>query len=66
MTDDLTVTEVLVIHENHIERRGRSAGVRHPHPLEAALYRPQTGYYADLMGEAAALVGEHRAKSSLH
>jgi death-on-curing protein len=29
--------------------------VRDPGLLEAALYRPQTGYYADLIEEAAAL-----------
>ena len=32
-----------------------SQGVRDAGLLEAALYRPQTGYYADLVEEAAAL-----------
>jgi death-on-curing protein len=55
MTDYLTVAEVLVIHADQIERYGGSHGVRDPGLLEAALYRPQTGYYADLFEEAAAL-----------
>jgi death on curing protein len=55
MTDYLTPIEVLAIHADLIERYGGSHGVRDPGLLEAALYRPQTGYYADLIEEAAAL-----------
>jgi len=55
MTDYLTVIEVLMIHDDQIERYGGGAGVRDPGLLEAALFRPQTGYYADLIEEAAAL-----------
>ncbi len=55
MTDYLTPVEVLAIHADQIERYGGSPGVRDPGLLEAALYRPQTGYYADLVEEAAAL-----------
>ncbi len=55
MTDYLTVIEVRAIHEDQIGRYGGSAGVRDRGLLEAALYRPQTGYYADLIEEAAAL-----------
>jgi len=55
MTDFLTLPEVLAIHADQIERYGGSQGVRDPGLLEAALYRPQTGYYADLVEEAAAL-----------
>lgn len=55
MTDYLTVAEVLVIHADQIERYGGSHGIRDPGSLEAALYRPQTGYYSDLIEEAAAL-----------
>ena len=51
----LTVAEVLAIHEDQIGRYGGSAGVRDPGQLEAALFRPQTGYYADTLAEAAAL-----------
>jgi|SRR5580658_9386188 death-on-curing protein len=55
MTDYLTVAEVLAMHADQIERYGGSHGVRDPGLLEAALYRPQTGYYADPIEEAAAL-----------
>ena len=55
MTDYLTLTEVLAIHADQIERYGGTQGVRDPGLLEAALFRPQTGYYADLIEEAAAL-----------
>lgn len=55
MTDYLTVAEVLAMHADQIERYGGSHAVRDPGLLEAALYRPQTGYYADLIEEAAAM-----------
>ncbi|MCC6342922.1 MAG: type II toxin-antitoxin system death-on-curing family toxin [Bryobacterales bacterium] len=55
MTDYLTLAEVIAIHSDQIERYGGSPGVRDFGLLEAALFRPQTGYYADLMEEAAAL-----------
>jgi len=55
MTEYLTVVEVLAIHEDQITRYGGSQGVRDHGLLEAALFRPQTGYYADLIDEAAAL-----------
>jgi death on curing protein len=55
VTDYLTVVEVLAMHADQIERYGGSHGVRDPGLLEASLFRPQTGYYADLIEEAAAL-----------
>src|ERR1700689_4757624 len=55
MSDHLTLVEVLAIHADQIERYGGSHGIRDQGLLEAALYRPQTGYYADLIEEAAAL-----------
>lgn len=55
MTDYLTQPEVLAMHADQIERYGGSPGVRDHGLLESALYRPQTGYYADLVEEAAAL-----------
>jgi len=55
MTDYLTVVEVLAMHADQIQRYGGSLGVRDQGLLEAALFRPQTGYYADLIEEAAAL-----------
>jgi len=55
MTDYLTMAEVLAMHTDQIERYGGAQGVRDQGLLEAALYRPQTGYYASLIEEAAAL-----------
>jgi|SRR5665213_101361 len=55
MNDYCTVAEVLAIHSDQIERYGGSEGVRDPGLMEAALFRAQTGYYADLIEEAAAL-----------
>lgn len=66
MTDYLTVVEVLAIHEDQIVRYGGSFGIRDRGILEAALFRPQTGYYADLLEETAALVGKSFAESSVH
>src|SRR6201986_694189 len=56
MTDYLTVAEALAMHADQIERYGGAHGVRDPGLLEAALFRPQTGYYADVIEEAAALL----------
>lgn len=51
----LSLDEALAIHERLIERFGGTGGVRDPGLLESALFRPRTGYYADLAGMAAAL-----------
>jgi death-on-curing protein len=55
VTDYLTLAEVLAIHLDQLARYGGAGGVRDPGQLEAALFRPQTGYYPDLIAEAAAL-----------
>ena len=55
MTEYVTVVEALAIHADQIERYGGSAGVRDQGLLEAALFRPQNGYYPTLIEEAAAL-----------
>ena len=55
MMDYLTVVEVLAVHADQIERYGGARGVRDPGQLEAALYRPRTGYYSDVIEESAAL-----------
>lgn len=55
MSDHLTLTEVLAIHHELIETYGGSHGIRDPGQLEAALFRPQSGYYKDTIAEAAAL-----------
>ncbi len=49
------MAEVLAMHSDQIERYGGAPGLRDQGLLEAALYRPQTGYYASLIEEAAAL-----------
>ena len=51
----LTIDEVLRIHQRLIEAFGGAPGVRDLGLIESALLRPQTGYYADLVEEAAAL-----------
>ncbi len=53
--DYLTVADVLAIHADQIAIYGGAEGVRDPGQLEAALFRPQSGYYADVIAEAAAL-----------
>ena len=55
MTDYLTLIEVLDIHADQIAVFGGAEGIRDPGLIEAALYRPQTGYYADEIAQAAAL-----------
>ena len=51
----LSRDETLEIHRVLIERFGGPPGVRDLGLLESALFRPQTGYYADLAEMAAAL-----------
>lgn len=51
----LSLDEVLAIHERLIERFGGDHGVRDQGLLESALFRPQTGYYANLEEQAAAM-----------
>lgn len=51
----LSVEEALAIHARLVERFGGIQGVRDLGLLESALYRPQTGYYADLVEMSAAL-----------
>ncbi|HWH32654.1 MAG TPA: type II toxin-antitoxin system death-on-curing family toxin [Egibacteraceae bacterium] len=55
MTEYLTVVEVMALHRLLLQRDGGTAGIRDPGALQAALYRPLTGYYTDLVEEAAAL-----------
>ena len=54
--DYLTVADVLGMHTVLIQRYGGALGLRDPGALEAALFRPQTGYYNDILAEAAALL----------
>ena len=55
-SDFLTVADVLGMHTVLMQRYGGALGVRDPGALESALYRPQTGYYKDIVAEAAALM----------
>jgi death-on-curing protein len=57
MTDVIypTLAEVLAFHELLIEEFGGATGVRDLGALESALFRPRTGYYRDVVEEAAAL-----------
>jgi len=52
----LTVAEVVAIHHHQIEEYGGEHGLLNQGALEAAVFRPQTGYYNDLSEEAAALL----------
>src|ERR1700693_2502719 len=52
----LTVAEVGAIHHYQIEEYGGEHGMLNQGALEAAVFRPQTGYYNDLSEEAAALL----------
>jgi death-on-curing protein len=51
----LTLDEVLAFHVRLIERFGGRGGVRDLGLLESVLFRPQTGYYADVAEMSAAL-----------
>lgn len=52
----LTLQEVDYIHITAILLTGGMDGIRDQKSLESAVYRPQSGYYADLFEEAAALM----------
>jgi death-on-curing protein len=55
-TDYLTVADMPELHAELILRYGGAGGVRDPGALEAALFRPRSGYYDDIVQEAAALM----------
>jgi death on curing protein len=52
----LTIAEVYRMQYLLIERFGGRHGVRDKNAIEAAVFRPQTGYYNSLEEEAAALL----------
>jgi death-on-curing protein len=52
----LTLTEVLALHLELLRRYGGAPGVRDMGAVEAAVFRPQCGYYQDIAEEAAALL----------
>ncbi len=51
----LSVDEALAIYQRVLDAFGGATGVRDQGLLESALFRPQTGYYADLAEMATAL-----------
>ncbi len=51
----LTVEEIIRIHRQLVAEFGGLEGVRDKNALESACARLQTGYYSDLLEEAAAL-----------
>ena len=56
MADYLTVAEIYRIQHRLIELFGGLPGVRDKSAVEAAVFRPQTGYYNSIEEEAAALM----------
>jgi death on curing protein len=51
-----TVAEAMEMHRQLIHEFGGISGVRDRGLLEAAIFRPQSGYYDELVHEAAALM----------
>jgi death on curing protein len=56
VTVHLTLLEVLAIHDRMLADFGGARGVRDAGALESALFRPTTGYYDDVIAQAAALL----------
>jgi death on curing protein len=56
MAEYLTVAEVYLMQHRLIEMFGGIHGVRDKGAVEAAVFRPQTGYYNSIEEEAAALI----------
>jgi len=54
-TEYPTLAIALSVHQRQIEQYGGAEGVRSTELLQAALARPQIGYYNNLLEEAAAL-----------
>jgi death-on-curing protein len=55
MSSYLTTHDVELMHHVLIEQYGGSFGIRDYGLLEAAIYRPQSGYYSDIYLQSAAL-----------
>ena len=54
--DYLTTADVLGLHAILLERYGGASGIRDMGAVESSVYRPQCGYYADIVEEACALM----------
>lgn len=55
MTVYLTIDEIILIHEILIQKFGGSSEIRDKGALESAIFRPQSGYYKDIVEQATAL-----------
>jgi death-on-curing protein len=51
----VTLEDALFIHREQLRLFGGASGIRDHGLIESALLRPQTGYYVDLVEQAAAL-----------
>ena len=51
----LTTADILAVHQILLKRYGGAVGVRDHGAIEAAIFRPQCGYYKDLVEEAVAI-----------
>ena len=56
MTDYLTTADILGLHHALLKKYGGAGGIRDLGALEAAVFRPQCGYYNDIINEAVALL----------
>ncbi len=56
MREYLTALEILALHQTLLDRYGGAPGIRDMGAVEAAAFRPQCGYYNDIVEEAAALL----------
>ena len=56
MRDYLTSIEILALHQALLQRYGGAPGIRDMGTVEAAVFRPQCGYYNGIIEEAAALL----------
>lgn len=56
MTQYLTIEEIRVIHKNLIDEFGGSSGILDYKTLQSAIMRPQTGYFKNILEQAAALM----------
>ena len=56
MREYLTSLEILTLHQTLLQRYGGASGIRDMGAVEAAVFRPQCGYYGDIVEEAAALL----------
>ena len=54
-SDYITTIEALTMHAIGLKKYGGAPGIRDMGALESALFRPQTGYYKDIIEEATAL-----------